>query len=126
MNNTPVADHEELYRSIYRSPWHKYVGPDGRPTSRNFKLRPKDEGKLSVDVASLTTPEQSVRDLSKFALASLANPDVQRIGLSTFHDPCTVEKHGFDNPAHAYIWGMDEEDDIMPALLAQKATVILK
>ncbi|WP_338870294.1 hypothetical protein WBJ53_22375 [Spirosoma sp. SC4-14] len=93
--------------------------------ARNFKLRPKDEGKLSVDVASLTTPQQSVRDLSKFALASLANKDVLAIGLATFHDPCTVEHHGFDNPAHAYIWGMDEDDDIKPALLAQKAIVIL-
>lgn len=126
MNNTPVADEEQLYRSIYRTPWHKYVDPDGRPTSRNFKLRPKDERKLSVDVASLTTPEHLVRDLSKFALASLANSDVKSIELSTFHDPCTVEEHGFENPAHAYIWGMDEEDDIKPALLAQKAVVILK
>ncbi|MBD2756994.1 hypothetical protein [Spirosoma validum] len=126
MNDTPVADEEELYRSIYRTPWHKYVDPDGRPTSRNFKLRPKDGGKLSVDVASLTTPEQSVRDLSKFALASLTNVDVKAIGLSTYYDPCTVEEHGFDNPAHAYIWGMDDDDDIKPALLAQKAVVILK
>ncbi|MCY7358986.1 MAG: hypothetical protein LH609_16315 [Rudanella sp.] len=81
---------------------------------------------MSVDAASLTTPKQSVRDLSKFALASIANMDVTALGLSTFHDPCTVEEHGFDNPAHAYIWGMGEEDDIMPALLAQKATVIFK
>lgn len=90
MNNTPVPDREDLYRSIYRTPWHKYVDPDGRPTSRNFKLRPKDEGKLSVDVASLTTPELAVRDLSKFALASLANADITAIGLSTFYDSCTV------------------------------------
>ena len=124
MNDTPVADDEQLYRSIYRTPWHKYVDPDGRPTSRNFKLRPKDEGKLSVDVASLTTPEQSMRDLNKFALACLTNADVKAIGLSTFHDPCTIDRHGFDNPAHAYIWGMDNDDEIYPALLAQKATVI--
>lgn len=126
MNSTPVADDEQLYRSIYRSPWHKYVDPDGRPTSRNFKLRPKDEGKLSVDVARLTTPANSVRDLGKFALASIANIDVQAIGLSTFHDACTIQEHGFDNPAHAYIWGMEEDDDIKPALLAQKSVVILK
>jgi hypothetical protein len=126
MNDSPVADNETLYRSIYRTPWHKYVDPDGRPTSRNFKLRPKDNGKLSVDVASLTTPEQSVRDLDKFALASVANADVRAIGLAGFYDPCTVEKHGFDNPAHAYIWGMADEDDILPALLAQHAVVILK
>jgi len=126
MNSTPVADNEQLYRSIYRTPWHKYVDPDGRPTSRNFKLRPKDEGKLSVDAASLTTPEQSLRDLSKFALASIGAVDVDAIGLSAYLDPCTVEVQGFDNPAHAYIWGMDDDDDILPALLAQKATVILK
>lgn len=84
MNKTLVANHENLYRSIYRTPWHKYVDPDGRPTSRNFKLRPKDEGKLSVDVASLTTPEQSVRDINKFALAALANSDVLEIGLTTY------------------------------------------
>lgn len=126
MNDSPVADDETLYRSIYRTPWHKYVDPGGRPTSRNFKLRPKDEGKLSVDAASLTTPEQSVRDLSKFALASLAQTDVKAIGLSTFYDPCTIADHGFDNPAHAYIWGIDEDDDLKPALLAQIAFVVLK
>ncbi len=81
---------------------------------------------MSVDAASLTTPGQAVRDLSKFALASLVNADVKTIGLSTFYDPCTITKHGFDNPAHAYIWGMDEADDIKPALLAQKAVLILK
>ncbi|WP_020606073.1 hypothetical protein [Spirosoma spitsbergense] len=59
-------------------------------------------------------------------MASVANVDVKAIGLSTYLDPCTLEEHGFDNPAHAYIWGMDEEDDIKPALLAQKAAVILK
>ena len=71
-------------------------------------------------------PETAVRDLSKFALAAVANTDVQAIGLSSFHDPCTIQDHGFDNPAHAYIWGMTDEDDIAPALLAQKAVVILK
>ena len=126
MNSAPVADHEDLYRTIYRSPWHKYVDPDGRPTSRNFKLRPKDEGKPSVDVASLTTPEQSVRDLTKFALAAVANVAIKTIGLAAFLDPCTTGQHGFDNPAHSYIWGMDEDDDVLPALLAQKAVIILK
>ncbi len=125
MNTTPVADDEQLYRSIYRTPWHKYVDPDGRPTSRNFKLPPKDADKLSVDCFSLTTPEQSVRDLAKFALASIANNEVKAIELSTFYDPCTVAEHGFDNPAHAYIWGLAEEDDIKPALLAQKAVIVL-
>ena len=66
-----------------------------------------------------------MRDLSKFALASLPNADVKAVGLSTFYDPCTVTEHGFDNPAHAYIWGMDDDDDIKPALLAQKAIVML-
>jgi hypothetical protein len=126
MNNNSVAEDENLYRTIYRTPWHKFVDPEGRPTSRNFKLRPKDAGKLSVDAATLTTPERAVRDLSKFALVAIANPDVKAIGLSAFYDPYTIAEHGFDNPAHAYIWGMDEEDDIMPALLAQRATVILK
>lgn len=125
MNSTPVADDETLYRSIYHTPRHKCVDPDGRPTSRNFKLRPKDECKLSVDAASLTTPEQSVRDLAKYALTAIVNTDVVAIGLSTFYDPCTVVEHGFDNPAHAYVWGMDEDDDIRPALRVQKVVVAL-
>lgn len=66
-----------------------------------------------------------MRDLTKFVLASLSNIDVIAIGLSTFHDPCTIAEHSFDNLAHAYIWGMDEDDDVKPALLAQKAVVIL-
>ena len=52
--------------------------------------------------------------------------DHEAIRLAAFLDPCTTEQHGFDSPAHAYIWGMDEADDVLPALLAQKAVIILR
>ncbi len=38
----------------------------------------------------------------------------------------SIYRTPWHNPAHAYIWGMEEADDLMPALLAQKSVVILR
>ncbi|MFN0035499.1 MAG: hypothetical protein ACKVUS_10540 [Saprospiraceae bacterium] len=117
----PVDPSEWLYRRGHSSPEKKYMNPDGTATSRVFKLREKDHGELSVDVRSMTTPKISVGDDSKFMLFEIANQDVLNVGLRTFHDPCTVASHGFDNPAHAALVGMDMEDDVLPGMLARKS-----
>ncbi len=63
-------------------------------------------------------------NIDKYALAEVSARDVEEVGLYATHDPCTVETHGFDNPAHALIQGFEEDDYIKPALLARKAKVI--
>lgn len=119
-----VASEESLYRRIYRKPWLKYANPDNTPTSRNFVPRDIDQGKLSVDVASLTSKELAIGDIKKYALAEVSVRDVESVGLFAIHDPCITETHGYENLAHALIEGFVDDDDITPALLARKARII--
>jgi hypothetical protein len=118
---TLVSEEEWLYRRGYSTPEKKYMNPDGTAHSRVFRLKEKDNGELSVDVRSMTTPEKSIGDASKFMLFEVANLSVLSMGLTTFHDPCTTEIHSFDNPAHAVIVGMSDDDDVLPGLLARKS-----
>lgn len=113
MNNNPVNAVERFYRRGYSTPEKKYMNPDGTATSRVFKLRDKDNGQLSVDVKSLTTPQQAVGDPTKYMLFELSNADVLSLGLVSYYDPLP------NNAAHAYIWGMTLDDDILPGLLAR-------
>ncbi|MEK7254101.1 MAG: hypothetical protein AAB316_05100 [Bacteroidota bacterium] len=120
----PVPPDEFLWRRTYNHPVLKYLNPDGTPTSRAFKLRPKDEGKLSVDVKSLSTPEKSVLDAERFFLFELPNRALLAIGLESFFDPLTLAEHGIENAAHAYIWGLQEDDDTKPGLLARQSRIL--
>ncbi|MCU0355882.1 MAG: hypothetical protein MUD08_19470, partial [Cytophagales bacterium] len=62
-----ISPDENLWRRVYRTD-KRYIDPSGRPTSRAFAPRPKDEGKLSVDMARLTTVEKAIADAEKFKL----------------------------------------------------------
>ena len=110
-----VPASEFLWRRTYFEPPHKYFNPNGSPTSRAFKLRERDNGELSVDVKSLSTPEKSVGDASKFMLLEIPAQVVFDIDLTACFDPLP------ENPAHAFIGGMELEDDLKPKLLAEKA-----
>lgn len=117
MHSSKLVDPDEwLYRRSYL-PEMKFLNPDGTATSRVFKLRPKDQGELSVDVSSLTTPLASVKDPGKFFLFEIFNRTVLEIGLLTFHAPLVDGS----NDAHAVIVGMDSDDEIIPGLLARKS-----
>lgn len=112
-----VESTEWLYRRSWL-PEKRYMNPDGTATSRVFKLRESDNGELSVDVKSMTTPQACVKDDSKFFLFELPNQavlDINSPTLSTLHDPL----EDGSNDAHAVIVGMTMEDDITPGLLAR-------
>lgn len=113
----PVKTDEWLYRRGYSTPVRKYMNPDGTATSRVFKLRPKDVGKLSVDVKSMTTPGVVIGDATKFFLFEIYNEIVEGLGLKTYHDPLPDGT----NDAHAIIIGMHQEDEVLPGLLARKS-----
>ncbi|HNT21382.1 MAG TPA: hypothetical protein PKL70_13200 [Saprospiraceae bacterium] len=110
---TIVPGDEWLYRRSW--PGKKYMNPDGSATSRVFKLREKDNGELSVNIKSLTTPETTVIDPSQFLLYEIHNKVVEENNLSTWHDPLP------ENKAHAVIIGMDIDDDIIPGILARRS-----
>ena len=119
MNNKRVASDKNLYRRGFGPPDKRFLNPDGSPTSRAFKLRSKDNGKLSVDIKEMTTKEAAIQDPEKFVLFELMVKSVEEIELTVFHDALTQEKDGIENPAHAYIWGLGIDDDIKPGLLAR-------
>ena len=116
----PVSSEESLYRRSY--PQKKFMNPDGSATSRAFSLRrEKDEGKLSVDVVSMTTPEISVTQNGKFALGDfrlyeVSVVEVLGLDLQTYYDPILPE-----NTAHAFIWGLEDDDETLPGLLARRS-----
>lgn len=118
-NKPRVSSDDFLYRRTYYSPVHKYCNPDGTPTSRVFKLREKDKGCLSVDIASKTTPIKSAVDSTKFVVFSIKVASVESLNLTAHEEPMTLDEHEIDNPAHGAIWGMDIDDDILPAQLAR-------
>lgn len=118
----PVLSSEFLLRRSFQDQLKKYMYPDGKATSRVFKLRPKDKGKLSVDVKSMTTFEKAVSDPEKFILFEILNQEVLALSLNTIHDPTPNEEtRDIVNPAHAAILGLQEDDDIYPSLLAKKS-----
>ena len=84
-----IADADDLYRRI-----HPLQVKDGRPTSAAFTA-----SELSVDLAKLTTPEQSLSDCASYGLASITAGHARSLGQEVFHDP--VES----NPAHALVKG---------------------
>lgn len=126
-NCPAIPEQESLYRT--GRPPKKFSNPDGTATSRTFALREIDEGELSVDVVSMTTPEKSVtkdgkHEFGKFMLYQISVKSVNELSLSAHYDPLTLEQHGYDNPAHGFIWGLEDDDETLPGLLARKSTRI--
>lgn len=113
----PSTQLNEKIWHLYRIVPKNYLNPDGTATSRVFKLREKDEGRLSVDVKSMTTPEKSIADSSRFLLFEILNQTVLQFSLETIHDPLLDGS----NDAHAVILGLTMEDDILPGMLARNS-----
>lgn len=84
-----VADADDLYRRI-----HPLQVKDGRPTSAAFK-----HTELSVDLAQLTTPGQSLSGYASHGLASITARHARSLRQDVFHDPLET------NPAHALVRG---------------------
>jgi len=116
-----ISPSEWLYRRGYCTPERKYCNPDGTATSRVFKLREQDEGKLSVDLKSKTTPISSVGDPSKYFLFELKNSTVKEIGLDSIYDPLDDGV----NDAHSLIIGMSLDDEVAPGYLARKSKRVI-
>ena len=95
MTQEPQEIHgsDDLYRRI--APDH--VNPDGTINSGAFKTRPP-EG-ISVNLARLTTPEETLRRRPTFGLGNLKAAIPIGLGLSVRHAPVP------DNDAHSLIEG---------------------
>ncbi|MET2985997.1 hypothetical protein [Aureibaculum conchae] len=113
---------ENFYRRVYRKDKRYIDHRTGRPTSRAFTPRPKDDGKLSVDLASLTTPLKSIANSSRFCLWLINNKTILDLKLSAIYDP--VKNNDVDNPSHCIIIGFNEEDESVPGILSRTSTKV--
>jgi len=113
-----VGKGEVLLRRVYRTDKRYIDKRTGRPTSRAFAPRPKDEGRLSVDIARLTTTDEAIYDKKKFCLFSIISDLVIELMLSCVYDP--IE----NNISHSVIVGFDEEDESVPGILARSSIQI--
>lgn len=122
MRGQKVSSLHHLYRRAFGPPDKRFLNPDGSATSRVFKLRPKDNGELSVDVKELTTITAAISDPERFVLFEIPVQSVEDLNLTAIHDPLNHAEHGIDNDAHALILGILEDDDIVPGQLARASS----
>ena len=89
MQAQEIAGADDLYRRI-----HPSQVKEGRPTRAAFT-----DPELSVDLARLTTSEQSLSGHASHGLASIKAGHARSLGQDVFHDPLET------NPAHALVKG---------------------
>jgi len=68
------------------------------PSSATFKTKPNEDG-LSVNIAALTSPKETVGNAKEFGVAEISASIPINLGYQCKHDP----KH--DNNSHALIIG---------------------
>jgi hypothetical protein len=92
-NDTTIPDSELLYRGVHPN----HIKPDGEISSAAFA--PSGERHISVDLASLSTPEGSLRRRATAAgLVKLLTGEVRAFTPGVARDPIEGT-----NPAHALI-----------------------
>ncbi len=117
-----IGEDENLLRRVYKLD-KRYRDPKtGRPSSRAFAPRPKDNGKLSVDIERLTSFEKSILDPLRFVLYRISTTLIIDLGLECIYDP--ISNKEYENLAHSLVVGFKEEDESIPGILARKAVYI--
>ena len=93
-----VADHEDLYRAITHPNWWK--PEERRPSSAAFSIP-----KFSVDIASLTTPDETLARVRHIApdpgLVQFNCGEARQLDFDTRHEP---DENYPDNHAHAHVY----------------------
>lgn len=92
-----IADGDALYRRL--APEH--INADGSVNSAAFKLRGQPDPSISVDLARLTAPADSLAGANRpgFRLGTLIASLPRSIGLRVRHDPLP------ENRAHSLVEG---------------------
>jgi hypothetical protein len=96
-----ILDEDWLYRRLHLACFRK----DGSVSSVAFMTRGFPDNEASVDLAKLTTPEESVNREGKGRrkLGQLQARGPRDLGLEVVHDPLD------DNDAHSLILGADSK-----------------
>lgn len=99
-----IPDDEFVYRRVPFLLYPNPLDPNSRPMLNSFLPRIDDTDGLSVDLATLTTPEK-VADIpgKKYHVVQVCVRDLRNLGLDVFPNPQR------ENPAHAIIIGLDRQ-----------------
>lgn len=94
--NVTILDDDSLYRRLH----HTQVYEDGSVKSIAYMFNSKPDPEVSVDLARLTTPEESVgRGKPGTGLGEIVTRVPRALGFNVEHRPIP------ENPAHAQIEG---------------------
>lgn len=99
-----IEDSDWLFRRLHPGCFKK----DGTLTSATFKLRNFPENDISVDLARLTTPIESVNRAGRagFRLGQMQAQGPRRLGFEVVHDPLRFpEMPQCNNESHTLIQG---------------------
>jgi hypothetical protein len=110
-----ITDDEVLWRRIIPSWIHREPGGKVRPGSVAFLDRLS--GELSVHIASLTTPEQALKDRPDDSLVAIPAGYPRSLGFAIVRDPKP------DDPSHALI--CPSPKGARASKLAEKATWVV-
>jgi hypothetical protein len=91
-----IEDDDELYRRL-APPFFK---ADGTISSSAYKLKGRPDKEISVNLAYLTTVEETLHSRPNFGLGSLFARSPREIDLKVVHDPQNP-----DNESHSLIKG---------------------
>ena len=97
-----IDDEDVLFRRLAR---HQ-INKDGSVNSSAFKRSGAYETEISVDLAKLTDPQQSVDRAGRpgFRLGAMAARHARSLGFRVEHDPQP------DNDAHALLKGWNDQE----------------
>jgi hypothetical protein len=92
-----IDDDDRLYRRMVPDHFHE----DGSVKSNAYKLNGKPDPSISVDLARLTTPEESIARGQRQGtqVGVLTVREIKALGLTVRHDPTN------ENPSHCLIEG---------------------
>ena len=113
-----IADRDELYRRLSK---RSHIKGNGKVSSAAFKRNKQPENSISVDLARLTTPQESLSSVgedrkAQFVLGVLVAEYPRSIGFCVRHDPLP------DNRAHSLIEGQNDGEKC--SLLAEATTLL--
>lgn len=113
-----IAERDELYRRLSK---RSHIKKNGKVSSAAFKRNKQPENSISVDLARLTTPQESLARVgeerkAEFVLGILVAEYPRSIGFCVRHDPLP------DNCAHSLIEGQNDGEKCN--LLAEATTLL--
>jgi hypothetical protein len=113
-----IADDDTLYRRL--APNGHHTKPDGSVSSNAYKLNGRPDPAISVDLARLSSPEESAARALRpgYGIGAITARSAKDLGLVVRHDPTP------ENPSHSIIEGNKSKENCTK--LAERTNVVIE